>query len=139
MIVRNLKAICFWAGDSRLYLYRQKRIEQISVDQSLVQQLVNTGVVSREQAESHPASNVISRAVGAQFMLNLDFEAVDLRVADRLLLCSDGLYKELSVDEIAVCLDSSQPVNQVVSNLYEAVMGKAASDNFSFILVEIAP
>lgn len=137
LLARGSKAICFWAGDSRLYLLRQKNLRQITADHSLVQQMVKNGLITRDQAERHPASNVISRAIGAQPILNLDLEAIDLCVGDRLLLCSDGLYKELSDAEIESIMCVNVCVQSTGEKLADAVFEKAAADNFSFIIVEM--
>lgn len=96
---------CFWAGDSRAYLMREGRIKQITRDHSLVQEMVDRGELDQEQALKHPYANYITRAVGTQENLVLDERQSVLRDGDSILLCSDGLTKELSDGEIASVLD----------------------------------
>src|SRR3546814_4557467 len=85
--------VCLWAGDSRLYLLRDGRVRRMTRDHSLVQELVDSGHITPEQAESHPHANVISRAVGAEDELHLDIVHGRLEPADLLLLCTAGLSK----------------------------------------------
>ena len=100
MLARNDHFACLWAGDSRAYLLRDGALQQITRDHSLVQELVESGVIRPEEAEHHPRANVITRAVGA----DLDEFALDkvsgrIQVGDRFLLCSDGLCKTVPEDE----------------------------------------
>lgn len=96
---------CFWAGDSRAYLMREGQIIQITRDHSLVQEMVDRGELDQEQALKHPYANYITRAVGTQEKLILDERQSVLRDGDSVLLCSDGLTKELSDSEIATVLE----------------------------------
>ncbi len=83
--------VCLWAGDSRIYLYRGGRLTQLTRDHSQVEEMLEQGAITREQAENHPSANVIDRAVGAERELHVDAELQLMRAGDRFLLCSDGL------------------------------------------------
>src|SRR6185437_13168509 len=100
---------CLWAGDSRIYRYRHARLEQLTEDHSLVQELVRTGEITPQQAEHHPQRHIITRAVGAP---SGTFALDKLRLApepgDLYLLCSDGLCKALGDGEIAAILAQAQ-------------------------------
>ena len=97
-------ASVLWAGDSRAYLYRGGKLMQLSHDHSQVAELVSRGLLTPEQAEGHPAANVITRAVGVVDILELDSETLPIAEDDTILLCSDGLYRELDDDTIKTCL-----------------------------------
>ena len=95
LAVQNYCA-CLWAGDSRAYRLCGGQMQPVSQDHSQVEELIEQGLLLREDAESHPAANVITRAVGAADTLFIDVELVELQDGDRFLLCSDGLFKEVS-------------------------------------------
>ncbi len=81
-------------GDSRVYLLRDDRLVQVTTDHSVVQELITAGKLSPEEAEGHPYSNVITRAVGASELTAPDYVTIDVRAGDRFVICSDGLTKE---------------------------------------------
>ncbi len=125
--------VCLWAGDSRLYRLRNNKIEQISRDHSEVQELLDRGLISEEEAAHHPNSNVITRAVGGVPDLFLDAMIVEIRRGDVYLLCSDGLYNELSSDEIRAQVDGD--LDASADRLLQATLAKGARDNVSIVLV----
>ncbi|HEY2021580.1 PP2C family protein-serine/threonine phosphatase, partial [Paraburkholderia sp.] len=100
-----------WAGDSRIYLYRAGQLRQLTRDHSQVEQLRALGVITDEEARHHPAQHMITRAVGATDLLELDDDAIEVADGDVFLLCSDGLTNELSDAEIADVLASAQREN----------------------------
>ena len=127
MLARNDHFACLWAGDSRAYLLRDGRLQQITRDHSLVQELVDSGAIRAEEAEGHPRANVITRAVGAE----LDDFALDkvsgrLQPGDRFLLCSDGLCKTLPEGELASLLGAHDGVPPPQS-LVDAALAMNAS------------
>jgi len=126
---------CVWAGDSRLYRWRDQQLEQLSRDHSQVQRLLDAGVISEEEAESHPNANVITRAVGGAAQLVVDVAMLDVAPGDRFLLCSDGLYNEL--DRTALARGLQQPdVETAAQSLLQAALQAGARDNVSVIVVE---
>lgn len=134
--VRESVGICLWAGDSRLYRYRDSRLEQVSDDHSQVNEMLSRGMISQEEAMNHPASNVITRAVGASETLYVDVTLVELRAGDLYLLCSDGLYGALEESEIAQHLSSGN-VEAATHNLIERSLQAGARDNVTVIAVKI--
>jgi serine/threonine protein phosphatase Stp1 len=127
---------CLWAGDSRAYLLRGGRLGLLSHDHSLVQELVDAGALSPEQALQHPRANVITRAVGADSRkLELDKISDRLRPGDRFLLCSDGVSKILPETEIVRLLGSGtgSPAEHIVT----AALDRAADDNVTAITIEV--
>jgi serine/threonine protein phosphatase Stp1 len=133
LIARREHYACLWAGDSRCYLLRDGQLLQITRDHSLVQELVDTGAISPEDADSHPNANVITRAIGSQEDLDLDKVSNRLLPGDRFLLCSDGLCKTLTDADIATLLASAQPTLRLV----EAALANQGRDNITAVAVEV--
>ncbi len=126
---------CAWAGDSRLYLWRKGRLRQISRDHSEVQELIDCGMLTPREARGHPHSNIVTRAVGAESELVLEMVQDQFRPGDLFLLCSDGLTKELTDDEIAALLPV-RPLARTADDLIEAALRHGGSDNVTVVLVE---
>jgi serine/threonine protein phosphatase Stp1 len=128
---------CVWAGDSRVYRLRAGVLEKVTQDHALVEELVERGVLTREQAVRHPQANLVTRAVGATDNLCLDVEVFELCGGDRFLLCSDGLDKELEEHEIAEVMmrDNDAPVSSV---LVDIALSRGCRDNITVIAVDIA-
>ena len=136
LFVRENVGVCLWAGDSRLYRYRNHTLERVSDDHSQVNEMLSRGMISAAEAENHPASNVITRAVGASETLYVDVTLVELRPGDIYLLCSDGLYGALDESEIARHLNSGD-VESVTHNLIERSLQAGARDNVTVIAVKM--
>jgi serine/threonine protein phosphatase PrpC len=124
--------LSLWAGDSRIYRWREGAMAQITRDHSEVQEMLDGGV---PDARQHGASNVITRAVGGSRELFLDIELRELRNNDRYLLCSDGLYREISEADMAHHLTGNDPEGACRALLKQALAG-ACSDNVSAIAVQ---
>lgn len=132
MLARGEHFAMLWAGDSRAYLLRQGKLSRVTKDHSLVQELVDQGTLSEEEAESHPQANVITRAIGAQGDLELDKISGRIIEGDRYLLCTDGLFKTMAETEITAMLVAGADVQAIVT---EAV-SRGARDNVSAIGVD---
>jgi protein phosphatase/serine/threonine-protein phosphatase Stp1 len=136
LIVRGGHFACLWVGDSRLYRLRNGVLEQVTRDHSLVQELVDAGMVKPEDAESHPRANVITRAVGAATdQLEIDKATDRVLPGDRFLLCSDGLSKTLPPSEIASLLGGPDPAH-APELLIAAALAREAADNVTAIAIE---
>lgn len=127
---------CFWAGDSRAYRIRDGQIMQLSRDHSLVQSLVDAGMLAPDEAESHPNANVVTRAVGAAEELKVDVVSGDARLGDRFILASDGLTRLVSDAELLSELDSNA-AEEAADRLVETVLSRGAPDNISMIIVKL--
>ncbi|MDE1465477.1 PP2C family protein-serine/threonine phosphatase [Spartinivicinus poritis] len=127
---------CLWAGDSRLYVYRGDKIYQVSHDHSVVQEMVDNGIISAEEAITHPQSNVITRAVGTETDLKVDVNVFDLEPGDRLLLCSDGLYGELPAIAIKEALEHETPEVCVTALIEQTIAGRA-KDNVTVSVIDV--
>jgi serine/threonine protein phosphatase PrpC len=127
---------CFWAGDSRCYRIREDSIMQITRDHSLVQDLVDAGMLAPAEAEGHPDSNVITRAVGVRDNLRVETIAGDARPGDIFLIASDGLTRPLEDEEMYEELTMNPP-DVAAGNLLDMVMTRGAPDNVSFVIVRV--
>lgn len=126
--------VVMWAGDSRIYLYRQGKLRQFTQDHSLVDELVQRGEISPQEAENHPQANVITRAVGAHGPLFIDMDIMEVREGDVFLLCSDGLNKEVGDKEIETIMDQGDE-HAVANKLIELVLKRGARDNVTVQVV----
>lgn len=134
LIIRGMVGVCLWAGDSRVYRIREGQLERLTRDHSRVEELINSGLISPEEARSHPESNIITRAVGAGEELFLDHCTFLISPGDNYLLCSDGLYNCLTDPEIIEQIQK-QDVDQSVQGLIDRALAKVANDNVSAIVV----
>lgn len=134
MLASNGVGVCMWAGDSRLYQVRDGEMVQISRDHDPLEDLVESGAITPEQADEHPDSSVITRAVGGQPDLHLDIIAFDIQPGDVYLLCSDGLYREVLRDEIHQILGNEEPVERTAKTLLNLSLERGARDNVSVIV-----
>jgi protein phosphatase/serine/threonine-protein phosphatase Stp1 len=132
MLARGEHFAMLWAGDSRAYLLRNGALTRVTRDHSLVQELVDQGTLSEDEAEHHPQANVITRAIGAQGELELDKVSGRIVEGDRYLLCTDGLFKTMSEAEIAAMIAGGSDATAIVT---EAVQ-RGARDNVSVIALD---
>lgn len=136
-------ALCLWAGDSRIYLWRGGALRRVTEDHSQVQELVRLGLVSADEVDSQPGGNIITRAVGASPYLDLDQRSLDLAEGDIFLACSDGLTAHLKDADIAAVLaqvGSSQGPEgcaSAVARLLDQTLERGAKDNVTVIVVQV--
>lgn len=126
---------CLWAGDSRLYRLRDGEFLQVTHDHSHVQELVDMGVLSAEEAEGHPQANVVTRAVGADDSLALDKKHDRLQPDDVFLLCSDGLSRVVPDQDIAAILNNDD-VDAAVQILVDTALERGSRDNVTVVTVK---
>jgi protein phosphatase/serine/threonine-protein phosphatase Stp1 len=131
LLARGGHFACLWAGDSRIYRMRDGVLQRLTHDHSVVQELVDQGLLAPERAESHPQANVITRAVGADGELTLDKVSDRIHPGDTFLLCSDGLFKAVEETEIATLLAGGEGP----AGLVEAALAHGARDNVTAVVV----
>ncbi|WP_408898930.1 protein phosphatase 2C domain-containing protein [Nocardioides sp. R1-1] len=124
-------------GDSRAYCYTDGRLEQISKDHSVVQELIDAGHLTRDEAMGHPERHVITRAIGALTRSEADFALVPAEPGSRLLLCSDGLTSELSDTAILHILSAGMAPDHTVQTLVDAAVAAGGHDNVTVVLVDV--
>lgn len=130
----GVRFACVWAGDSRAYRLRGDEFAQLTRDHSLVQQLVDGGLLDPAQAEKHPDSHIVTRAVGADAKIALEIVQGDLRRGDTFLICSDGLSKVLPAALLCEAMESEN-LEAAATSLLEETLARGAPDNVSCILV----
>ena len=128
----------FWAGDSRLYRYRNATLERLTEDHSYVEELVRMGKIEARDAEEHPAANVVLKAVGIDDHLCMDFEYFKLQDGDIFIICSDGLYKDLAESKISPIIESnSEDMIALSQALLASSLDAGGTDNTSIITMKI--
>jgi serine/threonine protein phosphatase PrpC len=126
----------FWAGDSRAYLLRGGQVTQITRDHSLVQSLVDAGMLSPGEAVDHPNANIITRAVGVLSELQVDMISGEALVGDQFILASDGVTRLVNEGELAAQL-ASDSMDEAADRIIEMVLARGAPDNATLIIVKV--
>jgi serine/threonine protein phosphatase PrpC len=127
---------CVWAGDSRVYLIRERMISQLSRDHTEVQELLDRGVIQPSEAKSWPRRNVITRAVGVGDDPGLDVVQGELMDGDRFVICSDGLTGHVEDEEILSLAGTGSP-GQASEALVELALERGGKDNVSVIVMRV--
>lgn len=125
---------CIWSGDSRVYLVRADAIVQLSRDHTEAQELVEQGVLSREEARNWPGSNVVTRAIGVHEDVEMELEHGVLRPGDRFVICSDGLTVHVEDAEIMERVASLVP-QQACDALVGLALERGGTDNITIVVV----
>ncbi len=123
-------------GDSRLYIVNPRYITQITVDHSLVEEMIQKGGLDRKDARNHPDKNIITRAVGALDHIEADHFCVELQKEDTILLCSDGLTNMVDDEEIKRIVAGKGTLAERADALIEAANNNGGKDNIAVILIE---
>ena len=125
-------------GDSRAYLYHDGSLEQITVDHTYVNTLVMAGIITEEEAKVHENKNMITRAVGADHNVEVDYFRETVVPGDVLLLCTDGLYDTLRREQIAAEVTCGRTLEETCRELTKLASLKGSNDNITLICAEIA-
>lgn len=134
LLARDRYCACLWAGDSRLYLYRNGQLKQLTRDHSQLEELKSRGDLSLADPANYPPRNMITRAVGAVDTLDLDNETLGVHDNDMFLLCSDGLSNDVSEQEMCGTLVSGN-CRQAAQALIEMALRHGGRDNISALVV----
>ena len=134
LLIEGNRAACVWAGDSRCYLLRGRQLFQLSRDHSLLQQLVDERGLTPAAAARQPGAHALTRAIGAAEELQLDTLELQCLPGDVFLLCSDGLYQDLSHDEITAALLRPSP-RLALQRLFDLALQGPARDNLSAVVI----
>ncbi|MCU1635657.1 MAG: hypothetical protein JWQ68_896 [Cryobacterium sp.] len=130
----------FNVGDSRVYAWDGSTLDQLSVDHSAVQEMVDAGFISAADAENHPERNVITRAIGADESVEADVWLLPAAGRHAFLICSDGLTKELSTVEMAAVVAAGENASgaSVSEVLVAAALERGGRDNVTVVFLESA-
>jgi PPM family protein phosphatase len=124
-------------GDSRAYRFTDDRLDQVSVDHSVVQELVDAGTISSEEAATHPERHVITKALVGPDRADADYFLLPLESADRLLLCSDGVSGMIDDARIASILADAEDPRDAADRLVEAALAAGGRDNATAVVVDV--
>ncbi|MGA9245497.1 MAG: Stp1/IreP family PP2C-type Ser/Thr phosphatase [Silvibacterium sp.] len=131
------RALIGHVGDSRCYLFRRGHLSRLTHDHSLVDEQVRLGQLTQDEAERSPLRNVITRAIGTQTSVSADIAELPLQPDDVLLLCSDGLTKELSDERIAAVLGDDGNLDELCGRLIDAAKAAGGHDNVTAVLAKV--
>ena len=121
-------------GDSRLYLYSDN-LRQITLDHSLVEELLRAGQIEKSRAKNHPQKNIITKALGASLSMEPDFFKVEWKIGDKVLLCSDGLSNMVDDDEIEEILAADSDEGKIVTQLVDQANYYGGLDNIATVII----
>ncbi|MGN0528137.1 MAG: Stp1/IreP family PP2C-type Ser/Thr phosphatase [Eubacterium sp.] len=133
-IVRGNQAFIAHAGDSRAYIADKNGIKQITTDHSMVQALVDEGKITPEEAENHPNKNIITRAVGVDKMIDIEFNQIPLNDEETLILCTDGLSNYVSSNELFENISDGQ-YYAFADRLVKKANNNGGGDNITVVAI----
>ncbi len=124
-------------GDSRAYLFRQGELSRVTKDHTYVNELIDKGVITEDEAESHQQKNVITKALGAEPAVSPDFYKLPLHSGDVLILCTDGLYGEVGEERMLEVLKEKKSMNDTCADLVDLANQAGGRDNITVVCVGI--
>jgi serine/threonine protein phosphatase PrpC len=137
VIVEGQNYTCLWAGDSRCYLVRAGAVKQLSQDHTEVQELLDSGAISQQEAKTWPRRNVITRAIGVDHNLKLDAVSGEIEYGDCFILCSDGLTGHVNDAEILERSRKATP-EAACTELLDLALERGGKDNISIIVAQVS-
>jgi PPM family protein phosphatase len=124
-------------GDSRTYLIRGDEMRQLTLDHSFVAEMVRAGELSPDEAETHPKRNIVTRALGVEPTVQVDIEMLEPKPGDRLLLCSDGLIRELTDDQVFAVSRRLRNPDEAAHELVAQAKAHGGHDNITVVIVDV--
>ena len=137
LLAYDRQSACLWVGDSRIYRLRDNKLEQMTRDHSMVEEYIAEGFMSPQEAYNSSIANALTRAIGAEDELSVDARIDDMQDGDRFLLCSDGLYREVSEEEIAQIMSHGDSCSTISKRLLEVALSRGAKDNVTVSVIQI--
>ncbi len=135
LVVYRGYVACIWVGDSRIYRLREGALKRLTKDHSYVQEMIDSGAITPDEARGHPNSNIITRAIGSTADLVIDVAREPLNHGDRFVVCSDGLTGCLTDDEIAALM-ANRDAPAAARALLDEALSRRARDNVTVIIVD---
>lgn len=136
-VTSDTDAVVLHVGDSRLYRLRNTRLARLTQDHTVVAELIRDGELSAQDAKTHPHRNVLTRAVGAWPQVDADYAGVSCEPGDRLVLCTDGLFKALATGELKDLLAAAADPQAAADTLVATAVERGADDNVTAIVVDV--
>jgi serine/threonine protein phosphatase PrpC len=137
LFIRDNQAVLLHVGDSRAYRIRGASIEQLSVDHTVMQELLNAGTITQAEVAEHPQRSMLTQALMGSQALSIGLHVFDLKAGDRFILCSDGLSGVLTDKEIKTLVKSQTPQDAVAA-LVDATYINGAPDNVTIVVADLA-
>ncbi len=125
-------------GDSRAYLFREGSLTHLTQDHSLTAELIERGELQEKEATQHPYYGILTRALGVGSDVDIDQTTLVVEAGDRVVLCSDGLFNELSDEEIESALAGDEGLPAIVDKLIDGAIAGGGRDNISVVIAEVA-
>jgi protein phosphatase len=135
-VVQDMGVIAH-VGDSRAYLLREGEVQQLTTDHTWVEETVASGLMSREEAESHPYRHMITRAIGTEVSIGVDCFSIPLQEGDLFLLCSDGVTNHVTNEELPALLNTGGSPSEIAWNVVKSALAGGGSDNATALVVRI--
>ncbi|MEA5583309.1 Stp1/IreP family PP2C-type Ser/Thr phosphatase [Nodularia harveyana UHCC-0300] len=126
---------CAHVGDSRLYRFRESQLQQITQDHTWIARAIKLGDITEDEARNHPYRHILSRCLGREDLHQVDVQPLDMKLGDRLLLCSDGLTEELNNQSIADHLRNSPILENASHSLIASAKEEGGHDNITIVMV----
>ncbi|MGF9916367.1 Stp1/IreP family PP2C-type Ser/Thr phosphatase [Paenibacillus ehimensis] len=139
VLANDERAVVAHIGDSRVYRIHDGQIEQLTEDHSLVNELVKSGQITREEASHHPRRNVLTRALGTEPTIEVDVQEIGWGPGDLLLLCSDGLSSLVEPGQMLQTVTETEGLERKVDRLVQAALDAGGDDNVTVLLIENGP
>jgi PPM family protein phosphatase len=136
-LLENAKAYIAHVGDSRAYLINKNGISQLTTDHSLVERLIASNQITREEARTHPQRNVIYRTIGDKLKVDVNVQEIDLKVDDILLLCSDGLSGMVTDQAMFDIVQNASCPQNACEQLIQAANANGGDDNITVVIIKI--
>ncbi len=137
LLAYGKQCACLWVGDSRIYRLRNAKLEQMTRDHSMVEQYIEQGIMTVEEASHSNIGNVLTRAVGGEDEMQIDLKVDEIQADDIFLLCSDGLYREVSEADMTQLMSRGDDCASMTKNLLESALNNGARDNVTVSVVQI--
>ncbi len=134
LIAQRSNIVCVWSGDSRIYLFREEKLTQLTRDHNRVNEFIKAGF-TREEAEKYPMAQHLTSAVGVTSPLYTETQSSEVLDGDIYLICSDGLFKELTDKDISDVL-KQESLKYSASDLIDLAISRGATDNVTVLLVK---
>ena len=136
-LVRGGYAYIANVGDSRAYIFTSQGLSRITHDHSVVQEMLDGGSITENEARTHPQKNIITRALGTQDNINIDFFKTPVEVGNRILLCSDGLTNMVTDADISFETGHTDSSELVLAALLRKTLDAGATDNVTAVLIDV--
>lgn len=124
-------------GDSRLYTVQNSRLVQITVDHSVVEEMIKSGLIKKEEARFNPHKNKVTRALGAEPDIDVDFFEVKLEKGDRVLLCSDGVSNMMDENTLEGIAGADREIPEICKILVDTAVNNGGKDDATVVMIEV--